>query len=90
MKFVLIGRNYAKHIKELNSAFSLIPLLFHKPSTAWLKGNTFTYPSWAKDIHYELEVVVKISKTGSNISVQNARKHYKEVTVGIDITDRGL
>ena len=72
MKIVLIGRNYAKHIKELNSVFSLIPLLFHKPSTAILKGNVFKLPPWHKSIHYELELVVKICKTGSRISVKKA------------------
>ncbi|WP_010250738.1 fumarylacetoacetate hydrolase family protein [Myroides injenensis] len=89
MKIVCIGRNYVEHIEELNNERPSEPLLFIKPDSALL-GNQmpFVIPTFSNDIHYEIEVVVKINKVGKFIEPKFANKYYDEITVGIDFTAR--
>lgn len=61
-----------------------------KPDTSVLKGTDFYMPEFSDDIHYELEVVLKISKGGKYILAENADKHYDEISLGIDFTARDL
>ena len=91
MKIICIGRNYAEHAAELNNALPKQPLIFMKPSTALLKdGKAFYYPEFSQDIHYELELVVKICRTGKSVAPKFAHKYYEEVGLGIDLTARDL
>jgi 2-keto-4-pentenoate hydratase/2-oxohepta-3-ene-1,7-dioic acid hydratase in catechol pathway len=91
MKIICIGRNYAAHAKELKNEVPVAPVFFMKPDTALLKDNApFYYPSFSNDIHYEVELVVKISKNGKTILPQFAHKYYEQITVGIDFTARDL
>ena len=90
MKIICIGRNYADHAKELNNEIPEQPVIFLKPDTAVLKGNDFYLPEFSQDVHYELEVVLKISKGGKYIQQENAHKHYDEIGLGIDFTARDL
>lgn len=90
MKIICIGRNYSEHAKELGNAIPEQPVIFMKPDTALLKGNDFYLPEFSNDIHYELEVVVKISKPGKYIQKESAHKHYEEIGLGIDFTARDL
>lgn len=90
MKIICVGRNYSEHAKELGNAIPEHPVIFMKPDTALLKGNDFYLPEFSNDVHYELEVVLKISKPGKYILEQNAAKHYEEFSLGIDFTARDL
>ncbi len=91
MKIICIGRNYAEHAKELKNEVPDKPVLFLKPQTALLKDNKpFYHPEWSSDIHYEAELVLKISKQGKYIEEKFAHKYYNEITVGIDFTARDL
>ena len=90
MKIICIGRNYSEHAKELGNEVPEQPVIFIKPDTAVLKGNDFYIPEFSQDIHYELEVVVKISKGGKYIQKENAAQHYEEIGLGIDFTARDL
>lgn len=91
MKIFAIGRNYADHIKELNNETPDDPIIFAKPDTALLKNNApFYYPSFSKDIHYEAEIIIKISKEGKNIDRKFAHKYFEEIGIGIDFTARDL
>ncbi len=91
MKIICIGRNYLEHAKELNNEIPKTPVFFLKPDTAILKNNeAFYYPAFSKDIHYEAELVVKISKMGKSISKQFADRYYNEISLGIDFTARDL
>ena len=68
MKIIAIGRNYAAHAQELNNPIPSSPVIFLKPDTALLKDNRpFYIPDFSSDIHYELEVVLKICKEGKHI-----------------------
>ena len=90
MKIICVGRNYAEHAAELGNEVPENPVIFMKPDTALLKGNDFYLPEFSQEIHYELELVVKISKGGKYILKENACKHYEEIGLGIDFTARDL
>lgn len=91
MKIICIGRNYSEHAKELGNEVPEDPVIFMKPDTAVLKkGSDFYIPNFSDDVHYELEVVLKISKGGKYIQKENAGKHYDEIGLGIDFTTRDL
>lgn len=91
MKILAVGRNYADHVKELNNQQSEEPVIFMKPDTALLKNNMpFYIPEWSKNIHYEVELILKIGKEGKHISEKFAHKYIEGIGVGIDFTARDL
>jgi len=91
MKVIAIGRNYAAHAKELNNPLPSSPVIFMKPDTAVLKDNKpFYLPDFSSDIHYELEVVLKICKEGKHIAEKFASGYFDEVGLGIDFTARDI
>ena len=91
MKILCIGRNYAKHAQELGNSVPTEPLFFLKPETAIQpKGHPFFIPHFSNDIHYEVELVVKINKPGKHIEEKFAHKYYSEIGLGIDFTARDI
>jgi 2-keto-4-pentenoate hydratase/2-oxohepta-3-ene-1,7-dioic acid hydratase in catechol pathway len=91
MKILAIGRNYVNHAKELNNPVPKEPVVFSMPDSALLKNNNdFYYPDFSKDIHHELEVVVKINRVGKNIPIEFAHRYYEEIGLGIDFTARDI
>jgi 2-keto-4-pentenoate hydratase/2-oxohepta-3-ene-1,7-dioic acid hydratase in catechol pathway len=90
MKIICIGRNYSQHAIELGNEVPENPVIFMKPDTAVLKGNDFYIPDFSNEVHYELEVVLKISKGGKYIQKEYAQKHFEEIALGIDFTARDL
>lgn len=91
MRIFAIGRNYAEHIKELNNERPDDPVIFTKPDTSIIRNNSpFYYPDFSKDIHHEVELVMKISKEGKNIEEKFAGKYYDSIGIGIDFTARDL
>jgi acylpyruvate hydrolase len=91
MKIIAIGRNYAAHAKELNNPLPSVPVIFMKPDTAVLKDNRpFYIPDFSSDIHYELEVVLKICKEGKHIQEKFAASYYDEIGLGVDFTARDI
>ena len=91
MKIICIGRNYAEHAKELGNEVPENPVIFMKPDTAILKkGTDFYIPEFSDDVHYELEVVLKMSKGGKYIQEENAAGYFNEIGLGIDFTARDL
>ncbi len=91
MKILAVGRNYAAHASELGNQVPGEPLIFMKPSTAILSGSEdFIYPDFTHEVHYEVELILKISKKGKNISRDDYQDYFEEVSVGIDFTARDL
>lgn len=91
MKIICVGRNYVAHARELNNPVPEEPILFIKPSTALLReGKPFYIPEFSNDVHYELELVVKICRNGKYIEKEFASSYYEEVTLGIDFTARDI
>jgi 2-keto-4-pentenoate hydratase/2-oxohepta-3-ene-1,7-dioic acid hydratase in catechol pathway len=91
MKIICVGRNYAEHIKELNNEQPEDPVIFMKPETAIpLKHDPFFYPDFSSDVHYEVEILVKINRVGKNIDEKFAHKYYDEIGIGVDFTARDV
>lgn len=91
MKLICIGRNYAKHIKELKNEKPTEPVIFLKPDSAILPNkHPFYIPSFSNEIHYEVELLVKINRLGKHIAPNFAHKYYDEIGLGIDFTARDL
>ena len=91
MKIICIGRNYAKHIKELENERPESPVVFLKPDSAILpKNHPFFIPPFSNDVHYEVEVLIKINKVVKHIAARFADKYYDEVGLGIDFTARDV
>ncbi len=91
MKIICIGLNYRKHALELGWDIPEEPVVFMKPDSSLLKNNKpFFLPDFSTNIHYEVEVVLKICKLGKGIAAKFAPRYFDEVTLGIDITARDL
>jgi 2-keto-4-pentenoate hydratase/2-oxohepta-3-ene-1,7-dioic acid hydratase in catechol pathway len=91
MKIICIGRNYTEHIKELENEKPTDPVVFLKPDTSiLLKKQPFFIPDFSNDVHYEVEILIKINKVGKHIDKKFAHKYYDEIGLGIDFTARDL
>ncbi|MEN0003481.1 MAG: fumarylacetoacetate hydrolase family protein [Bacteroidota bacterium] len=91
MKIICIGRNYVDHAKELDNPVPKQPLVFMKPPTALLVNNKpFYYPEFTQNIHYEVEVVLKIGKNGRHVQPEFADQYYTHIGLGIDFTARDI
>lgn len=91
MKIFCVGRNYADHAKELGNAVPEEPVIFMKPKTALLLSNApFYYPEFTNELHYEAEVVLRISKNGRYVEESTAEEYYDAFTIGIDFTARDV
>lgn len=91
MKIFCIGRNYADHAKEMNSPVPSQPMVFMKPPTALLKNNEdFYYPDFTENLHYEVELVLKIGKNGKRVAAPFAGSYIDSVGLGIDFTARDI
>lgn len=89
MKIICVGRNYVAHIKELNNQANDEPVIFLKPETAQLLPRMpFFIPDFSNDVHHEVELVIKINKTGKHIQQEFAHSYYDEIGIGIDFTAR--
>ncbi|WP_299324681.1 fumarylacetoacetate hydrolase family protein [uncultured Maribacter sp.] len=91
MKIICIGRNYTAHIDELKNERPEEPVVFIKPDSSVLpKQQDFYIPEFSDNLHYEVEVLVKIKKVGKHISKEFAPTYYDEIGLGIDFTARDL
>ncbi|MCB0838631.1 MAG: fumarylacetoacetate hydrolase family protein [Bacteroidetes bacterium] len=91
MKIICVGRNYREHAKELNNPVPDSPMIFLKPDTAVLRENKdFYYPEFTRDLHYECELVVRISREGKFIQENFVNTYIDGVGLGIDFTARDL
>jgi 2-keto-4-pentenoate hydratase/2-oxohepta-3-ene-1,7-dioic acid hydratase in catechol pathway len=91
MKIICIGQNYLEHIEELNSNRSESPVIFLKPDSSIIQKNQpFFIPDFSKEIHYEVEIILKFSKLGKHIDPKFSNKYYNQISLGIDFTARDL
>jgi 2-keto-4-pentenoate hydratase/2-oxohepta-3-ene-1,7-dioic acid hydratase in catechol pathway len=90
MKIICIGRNYANHAKEMKAEAPKEPVFFLKPDTAILRERDLYYPSFTKDLQYEVELVLKIKKNGRHIEKEHVHNYCDQVGLGIDFTARDV
>lgn len=85
-----IGRNYVEHAQELGNRVEEDPVVFSKPNSALIVGNTITLPTFSQDVHYETELVIRISAPAFQIEPDQADAYYDSVAIGLDLTARDL
>ena len=91
MKLICIGKNYLKHIHELNSKKEDDPVIFLKPDTSVIqKKQPFFIPEFSSDIHYEIEIILKFNRVGKHIEPKFSKKYFDKISLGIDFTARDL
>ena len=91
MKIICIGRNYLKHARELEHDIPTEPVFFMKPDSSLLLDNRhFFIPEFSKEIHHEVELIVKINRLGKSIESKFANRYYDEIGLGVDFTARDL
>lgn len=91
MKIICIGRNYVEHAKEMGNPLPDEPVIFMKPKSALLQVHTpFYYPEFTNELHYEVELVLRVCKNGKYIQEKHAANYVNAVTVGIDFTARDI
>ena len=91
MKIICVGRNYADHAKELGNSAPKEPVIFCKPDSAILQPrNPFVIPPWTKEVHHELELIMRIGKVGKYIEPKHALSYVDSISVGIDFTARDI
>lgn len=85
-----IGRNYAAHVHELKNKLPGSPVVFSKPTHALIKadGAAIKLPNNEGAIHYEAELVIKISQDyHTDMAVDDL---VDEMTIGLDLTLRDV
>ena len=87
MKIICIGKNYRETIETFDKTTVQPIVVFMKPDTAIHNLEIPYYiPDFTQDLHYEIELVLKINQNGKCISEKFAHKYYDEIAVGIDFT----
>jgi 2-keto-4-pentenoate hydratase/2-oxohepta-3-ene-1,7-dioic acid hydratase in catechol pathway len=84
-----IGRNYLNHVRELNNARPVEPVVFLK-STASLRGltaNEIAFPN--ETFHHEAEVVLRIGKE-CPLHSRPGISAIADVALGLDLTRRDV
>ncbi len=91
MKIICIGRNYVAHIRELSNEIPDEPVFFMKPDSSLLRNNDpFFIPEWTKEVHHEIELVLRVCKLGKGIEKRFAHRYYNEIGLGVDFTARDV
>ena len=86
-----IGQNYVAHIRELNNPMPQKPVIFMRPLSCLVApGESVHFPRHGKQLHFEVEVVVRIGKQGRDIDERDALSYVDAVTLGVDLTLRDL
>jgi len=79
------------HVRELKNELPEEPVFFMKPDSALLRNNEpFYLPGWSNDVHYEIELVLKINRLGKCIDKKYAHRYFNEIGLGIDFTARDV
>lgn len=86
-----VGRNYADHAIEMgHDPDKEPPFFFQKNPDNLVTDAEFPYPVQSSDVHHEIELVVCLSKGGSDIAVDQALGCVYGYAVGLDMTRRDL
>lgn len=91
MKIICVGKNYLKHIQELDRQRPTEPVFFLKPdSSIIIRNRPFFLPDFSEEIHHEVELLFRICKVGKCIQPKFAHTYYDAIGLGIDFTARDL
>ncbi|MFA6091324.1 MAG: fumarylacetoacetate hydrolase family protein [Elusimicrobiota bacterium] len=98
-KLIGLAVNYAEHHKEFNRGHSLpenpklrtTPRPFLMPGTCVLDpGADIPWPSYSRQIDYEIELAAVIGRTCKDVSAQEARECIAGYTIANDVSARSV
>ncbi len=86
-----VGKNYRKHIQELQDEDPDQPVIFMKPVSCIVRPEEkIKFPTHGTCLHHEVELVVLVGWGGKNISASHARSHIAGLSLGLDLTLRDV
>ena len=91
MKILAIGKNYVNNLEEIKDLKSGSQMIFSKPESSLVFNNeNIIIPDFTNQLMYEVELVIKIGKTGKSISENDASSYISEIGIGIDYTAKDV
>ncbi|MEE9314509.1 MAG: fumarylacetoacetate hydrolase family protein [Rhizobiaceae bacterium] len=86
-----VGKNYADHIIEMGGDPNREePFFFVKPTDAVCVDKNVPFPPRTDNFHFEMELVIAIGTSGSNIAAADAHDYIFGYGAGVDLTRRDL
>ena len=90
-KVVCVGKNYADHAAEMNSAVPDEPIIFLKPNTSVIgPEELIQWPKMAPSIDYEGELAIVISRICKDVPKEKYADVVYGYTIANDVTARNL
>jgi 2-keto-4-pentenoate hydratase/2-oxohepta-3-ene-1,7-dioic acid hydratase in catechol pathway len=90
-KIVCVGRNYSAHAIELGNEVPKEPLIFLKPPSSLIRGGeSIRLPTVSKQVEYEGEIGVVVSRRLRRASPAEARQAVGGIVAANDVTARDL
>lgn len=90
-KVVCIGKNYADHAAEMNSAVPDEPIIFIKPNTSVIgPGDTIVWPSTSSQVDHEGELAIVIGRICKDVPKERVNDVIFGYTIANDVTARDL
>lgn len=91
MKVLCVGRNYARHVRELGGKGDEQPVWFWKPDSAIVHdGDPVQLPAGIGAVHHEVELAVRVGRTIRRVAPTDTLHRLDGVTVAVDVTARDL
>jgi 2-keto-4-pentenoate hydratase/2-oxohepta-3-ene-1,7-dioic acid hydratase in catechol pathway len=94
MKLLCVGRNYAKHAKELGNQVQTpasAPIWFWKPESSIIPtGAAIEIPAGLGPVHHEVELALRVGKRIRRMDGAAALRCMDAITVANDLTAREL
>jgi 2-keto-4-pentenoate hydratase/2-oxohepta-3-ene-1,7-dioic acid hydratase in catechol pathway len=90
-KIICLAFNYPKHAKEQNYTSAKEPVIFIKPRTTLCgTGSEIICPNFVKQLDYEIELAVIISKTCKNVDVTSSKDYIFGYMIFNDVSARDI
>ena len=90
-KIICLAFNYPKHAKEQNYTSTKEPVIFIKPRTTLCgTGSEIICPNFVKQLDYEIELAVIISKTCKNVDVTSSKDYIFGYMIFNDVSARDI
>ena len=90
-KVVCVGKNYADHAKEMDSAVPEQPVIFIKPNTSVIgPDDAIVWPAMSTKVDHEAELAIVIGKICKDVPKERVNDVIFGYTIGNDVTARDL
>lgn len=90
-KVVCVGKNYADHAKEMDSAVPEQPVIFIKPNTSVIgPDDAIVWPAMSQRVDHEAELAIVIGKICKDVPKERVKDVIFGYTIGNDVTARDL